>query len=59
MKVLWLCNMMLPMIAQHFQMEASNKEGWLSGLAEVMLTRQAENGIRLAIAFPADRKSVV
>ena len=52
MKVLWLCNMMLPMIAQHFQMEASNKEGWLSGLAEVMLTRQAENGIQLAIAFP-------
>ena len=55
-KVLWLCNMMLPMIAQHFRLEASNKEGWLSGLAEVMLERKAENGIELAIAFPAPQQ---
>ena len=53
MKVLWLCNMMLPMIAEQFGFKASNKEGWLSGLADVMLSHQAQNGIELYIAFPA------
>lgn len=56
MKVLWLCNMMLPMIARHFQMEASNKEGWLSGLAEVLLAGHEENKISLSIAFPVGRE---
>ncbi len=52
MKILWLCNMMLPVIAQQFDIEASNKEGWLSGLADVMLKNRAENGIELSMAFP-------
>ena len=37
MRVLWLCNIMLPMIAEQLHIEASNKEGWLSGLADMML----------------------
>ncbi|MCM1091192.1 MAG: glycosyltransferase family 4 protein [Butyrivibrio sp.] len=53
MRVLWLCNIMLPMIADKLHIEASNKEGWLSGLASVVLERQGENGIELAVAFPA------
>ncbi len=53
MRVLWLCNIMLPMIAEQLHMEASNKEGWLSGLASVVLERGDENGIELAVAFPA------
>ncbi len=56
MKVLWLCNIMLPVAAEYLHLEASNKEGWLSGLASVMLERKAENGIRLAAAFPADHE---
>ena len=32
MKVLWVCNIMLPVIAEALHKEASNKEGWLSGL---------------------------
>lgn len=52
MRVLWLCNIMLPMIAEHLHMEASNKEGWLSGLADACLKRQAENAVELAVAFP-------
>jgi glycosyltransferase involved in cell wall biosynthesis len=44
---------MLPMIAKNLHIEASNKEGWLSGLASVVLERQGENGIELAVAFPA------
>ncbi|MCM1192284.1 MAG: glycosyltransferase family 4 protein [Butyrivibrio sp.] len=53
MKVLWLCNVMMPMIAEQLNIEASNKEGWLSGLASVILEKRNENGIELAVAFPA------
>lgn len=53
MKILWLCNIMLPMIAKHYHMEASNKEGWLSGLMSVVLKRKQQNGIELVVAFPA------
>ncbi len=55
MKVLWLCNIMLPMIAEQLHMETSNKEGWLSGLADAVLERRQENGIELSIAFPVGR----
>jgi glycosyltransferase involved in cell wall biosynthesis len=44
---------MLPMIAKNLHIEASNKEGWLSGLASAVLERQGENRIELAVAFPA------
>lgn len=56
MKVLWLCNVMLPVIAEQLNMEASNKEGWLSGLADVVLKKRYENGIELAVAFPTQDK---
>lgn len=56
MKVLWLCNVIMPMIAEKLNMEASNKEGWISGLAEVVLKKRDENGIELAVAFPAPEK---
>ncbi len=52
MRVLWICNIMLPMIAEQLHGEPSNKEGWLSGLASVVLDRKRENGIELAAAFP-------
>ncbi len=55
MKVLWLCNIMLPVIAEQLHMEASNKEGWLSGLADALLKRRQENGIELSVAFPAGK----
>ncbi len=53
MRVLWVCNIMLPVIAEQLHREASSKEGWLSGLASAVLERQQENGIELAAAFPA------
>lgn len=53
MKVLWLCNLMMPVIAEQLNMEASNKEGWISGLADVVLKKGYENGVELAVAFPA------
>lgn len=53
MRILWLCNIMLPVIAKHYHIEASNKEGWLSGLISVVLERKQQNGIELIVAFPA------
>lgn len=56
MRILWLCNIMLPMIAENLHMEASNKEGWLSGLAGTVLERSGENAIELAVAFPTNKE---
>lgn len=56
MKVLWLCNVMIPLIAKQLNMESTNKEGWISGLADVVLKKRIENGIELAIAFPAPKE---
>lgn len=56
MKVLWVCNMMLPVIAEHLGIEAGNKEGWLSGLCGELLKRQQENEIELHVAFPVIKK---
>lgn len=52
MKVLWVCNIVLPVIARELHMEVSNKEGWISGMADTFLEKQAENGITLSVAFP-------
>lgn len=52
MKVLWICNIMLPAVARHLNLPSSNKEGWLTGLASVIQERSDENDIELAVAFP-------
>ena len=56
MRVLWLCNIMLPMVAEHLGLEATNKEGWLSGLSSVILERKNNNEIELAVAFPVGKE---
>ena len=49
MRVLWLCNIVLPSAAEHLNLKASHKEGWLSGICDVV----KENGdFELGIAFP-------
>ncbi|MCM1213761.1 MAG: glycosyltransferase family 4 protein [Lachnospiraceae bacterium] len=55
MRILWLCNIMIPMIAEQLHMEATNKEGWISGLVSVVLEKRMENDIELAVAFPGPR----
>jgi len=60
MRVLWLCNIMLPVVAEHLHMTASNKEGWLTGLSNKILSESAkckaqnESGrsIQLGVCFP-------
>lgn len=51
MRVLWVCNIMLPVIAEALHREASNKEGWLSGLLSQVVDRE-DTDMTLAVAFP-------
>ena len=55
MRVLWLCNIMLPAIAEKLGVAASNKEGWLTGLAEQLIRHREENGIALGVCFPVGK----
>lgn len=56
MKILWICNVMLPAAARQLGRESTNKEGWLDGLCSVILERQQENGVELHVAFPVERE---
>ena len=62
MKILWICNIMLPAIAQTLGEEYSVKEGWLTGILNRLLAEEAKGGskaedtagkIELGICFPA------
>ena len=53
MKILWVCNIMLPAIARQLGSSYSNREGWLSGLLDRVAQEQGRNRIELGIAFPA------
>lgn len=54
MRVLWLCNIMLPAIAETLGMPYSNREGWLTGIYEKICREQtAESAaVELGICFP-------
>lgn len=52
MKVLWVCNIMLPAIAKQLGEPYSNREGWLTATLERFLQEQRRNQITLGIAFP-------
>ena len=53
MKVLWVCNIMIPTIARQLGVSYSSREGWLSGLLDRVVQEQVSNRIELGIAFPA------
>ncbi|MBR5597803.1 MAG: glycosyltransferase family 4 protein [Lachnospiraceae bacterium] len=52
MRILWICNIMPPMIGQYLGKECSVKEGWISGI----LTRLAKDHeeITLGICYPVE-----
>lgn len=52
MRILWVCNIMLPVVAEYLGVEASNKEGWLTGLSTTILKYQKENRAELGVCFP-------
>ena len=49
MRVLWLCNIILPSAAEELHLKASNKEGWLSGICDVVSKNQ---DFELGVSFP-------
>ncbi|WP_029231880.1 glycosyltransferase family 4 protein [Butyrivibrio sp. VCB2006] len=54
MKVLWLCNIMLPAYAKAHNLEHSVREGWLSGCFDRLCREPfAERKIELGVCFPA------
>lgn len=54
MRVLWLCNIMLPMIAEKLHMESTVKEGWLTGTLTRLIAEGRDGDITLAVAFPTN-----
>lgn len=55
MRVLWLCNIVLPAIAKKLHMPESNKEGWLTGISEELI-KEEKNKITLGICFPVQKE---
>ena len=47
MKILWICNIMLPAIAQTLGEEYSVKEGWLTGILNRLLAEEAKGGSQI------------
>ena len=56
MRVLWLCNIMLPVIAKHLGKKVNNKEGWLSGtydrLKKAGFRMESGERLELGVCFP-------
>ena len=50
MKVLWVCNILPPVISRYLGKEGSVKEGWISGIL-MRLAEEKEN-VELAICYP-------
>ncbi len=51
-RILWVCNIMLPVIAQELSLPYSNREGWLTGIFQQLQTEQKDKQIELGICFP-------
>jgi glycosyltransferase involved in cell wall biosynthesis len=55
MKVLWIGNIMLPSIADEVvDCMYEVKEGWVTGMVNLVMDHQPENGIDFYYAFPSD-----
>lgn len=52
-RVLWVCNIMLPVIAKQLGLPFSNREGWLTGIFEQLL-KETDKEIALGICFPVE-----
>jgi len=55
MRILWVCNIMLPAIAKHLNMDYSVREGWLTGTLSRMIeeSKTKTPEMKLGICFPA------
>ena len=50
MRVLWVCNIMPPVVGQYLGKECSVKEGWISGILARLAKEKEE--IELGICYP-------
>lgn len=50
MKIIWLCNIMLPIISKNEEKPTTNTGGWMSGLLNYL---QKKNEVKLYILFPS------
>jgi len=53
MRILWLCNIILPDIAIDLGLKPSNKEGWLSGICDAV---KKSHDFELGICFPVSKE---
>ena len=60
MRVLWICNIMLPVIAKQLGLPGSNREGWLTGIFEQLtaenVMEKEKKQITLGICFPVEEQ---
>jgi len=56
MKVLWLCNIMLPKISEHLGQKPNIFGGWLTGLLNGLLTHKE---VELSLCFPVTNRDIV
>ena len=57
MKILWVVNLMLPDIADSLGKNASQREGWLSGIF-AMMRQLKDNAYTLSVAYPTMDASI-
>ena len=56
MRVLWICNIMPPVVARHLKREENVKEGWITGLMGQVIFHENINEISLGICFPVEKE---
>ncbi len=55
-KILWICNIMLPVIAKELKLPYSNREGWLTGIFNALTDAKGDREMILGICFPVEKK---
>ena len=54
MRVLWVCNIAIPILATQLNLPVSNREGWLTGLLEKISIKPISGRFSLGVAFPVE-----
>lgn len=57
-KVLWVCNIMLPVIAKEINLPYSNREGWLTGILNALTQGEENTELLLGICFPVSAETI-
>lgn len=57
-KVLWVCNIMLPVIAKEINLPYSNREGWLTGILNALTQGEENTEVLLGICFPVSAETI-